>query len=93
MEFGGVYKAKVVEIVAGGLMVQLYPTMKPTLLPNNQLDGRKVNKIAAFDKITKIFENNIFKLKKRFLMVVFRITKLDKRFKSNILVEIQLMEK
>ncbi len=23
-------------------MIQLYPTMKPTLLPNNQLDGRKI---------------------------------------------------
>ena len=23
-------------------MVQLYPTMKPTLLPNNQLEGKKI---------------------------------------------------
>ena len=42
LEFGGIYKAKIVEIVPSGLMVQLYPTMKPTLLPNSQLDGKKV---------------------------------------------------
>ena len=42
MEFGAVYTAKIAEIVAGGLMVQLYPNMKPALLPNSQLEGRKV---------------------------------------------------
>ena len=44
LEFGGVYKAKIVSIVPGGLMIELYPNMKPALLPNNQLDGRKVKK-------------------------------------------------
>jgi polyribonucleotide nucleotidyltransferase len=42
LEFGGVYTAKVVEIRDTGLMVQFYPSMKPVLLPNSQLDGRKV---------------------------------------------------
>ena len=37
------YKAKIVSIVPQGLMVELYPNMKPALLSNNQLDGRKVN--------------------------------------------------
>jgi polyribonucleotide nucleotidyltransferase len=33
-------------------MVQLYPSMKPTLLPNNQLDGRKIaHGIAAQYKV------------------------------------------
>lgn len=30
-------------------MVQLYPTMKPTLLPNSQLDGRKIVHGSASD--------------------------------------------
>jgi len=42
LEFGGVYKAKIIEVVASGLKVQLYPTMQPALLPNSQLDGRKI---------------------------------------------------
>jgi polyribonucleotide nucleotidyltransferase len=41
-EFGGIYSAKVVEIVPSGVMVQLYSTMKPTLLPNSQIDARPV---------------------------------------------------
>ncbi|CAF0929476.1 unnamed protein product [Brachionus calyciflorus] len=49
LEFGGIYKAKIVEIVPSGLMVQLYPTMKPTLLPNSQLDGRKIVHGSASD--------------------------------------------
>ncbi len=43
------YKAKVVELVPSGLMVQLYPTMKPTLLPNSQLEGRKIVHGTASD--------------------------------------------
>lgn len=42
-EFGGIYSAKVVEIVPSGVMVQLFPTMKPTLLPNSQIDARPVS--------------------------------------------------
>ena len=44
LEFGGVYTAKILEIVPGGLMVQFYNGMKPALLPNSQLDGRKIGK-------------------------------------------------
>jgi hypothetical protein len=36
LEFGGVYSAKIVEIIEAGVMVRLYPSMKPILLPNNQ---------------------------------------------------------
>jgi polyribonucleotide nucleotidyltransferase len=43
LEFGGIYSAKVVEVTAMGLMVQLYPNMKPELLHNSQIDSRKVN--------------------------------------------------
>ena len=43
LDFGGVYTAKIVEIRDSGLMVQFYPTMRPALLPNSQLDGKKVN--------------------------------------------------
>lgn len=42
LEFGGVYSAKIVEIIEAGVMVQLYPSMRPILLPNNQLDVKKV---------------------------------------------------
>lgn len=42
LEFGGIYTAKIVEIVPSGLMVTFYPSMKPALLPNSQLDGRKI---------------------------------------------------
>lgn len=42
LEFGGIYKAKIVEVRDIGVMVTLYPTMLPTLLHNSQLDQRKV---------------------------------------------------
>ncbi|KRT82386.1 hypothetical protein AMK59_4395, partial [Oryctes borbonicus] len=42
LEFGGVYKATVVEIRDIGVMVTLYPGMPPALLHNSQLDQRKV---------------------------------------------------
>jgi polyribonucleotide nucleotidyltransferase len=42
LEFGGVYSAKIVEIIEAGVMVRLYPNMKPILLPNNQIDAKKV---------------------------------------------------
>ncbi len=42
LEFGGIYTAKIVEIRSNGILIQLYPTMPPVLLPNSQLDRRKV---------------------------------------------------
>lgn len=42
LEFGAIYKAKVVEIREIGVMVTLYPTMQPALIHNSQLDQRKV---------------------------------------------------
>jgi len=43
LEFGAIYKAKIVEIREIGVMVTLYPSMQPTLVHNSQLDQRKVN--------------------------------------------------
>lgn len=42
LEFGGIYKATIVEIRDIGIMVILYPGMPPALLHNSQLDQRKV---------------------------------------------------
>lgn len=42
LEFGAIYKARIVELKETGAMVTLYPTMVPTLLHNSQLDVRKV---------------------------------------------------
>lgn len=42
LEFGAIYKAKVVEIREIGVMVTLYPSMQPALVHNSQLDQRKV---------------------------------------------------
>jgi polyribonucleotide nucleotidyltransferase len=42
LEFGGIYTGKIVEIRSNGVLIQLYPTMPPVLLPNSQLDRRKV---------------------------------------------------
>lgn len=47
LEFRGIYTAKVVEIRDNGVMIQLYPTMKPTLLHNSQLDVRKISHPSA----------------------------------------------
>lgn len=44
LEFGGIYTSKIVEIRPNGVLIQLYPTMPPVLLPNSQLDRRKVRK-------------------------------------------------
>lgn len=46
LDFGGIYKAKIVEIKEIGVMVTLYDSMKPTLLHNSQLDQRKVCKCS-----------------------------------------------
>ncbi|KAK1133224.1 hypothetical protein K0M31_014577 [Melipona bicolor] len=43
LTFGDIYTAKITEIRETGLMVILYPNMIPTLLPNSQLDQRKIH--------------------------------------------------
>lgn len=43
LEFGGIYKATIVEIRDIGVMITLYPGMPPALLHNSQLDQRKVS--------------------------------------------------
>lgn len=43
LEFGGIYKAKIVEMREIGVMVTLYDSMVPALLHNSQLDQRKVS--------------------------------------------------
>lgn len=42
LEFGAIYKARIVELKETGVMVTLYPNMVPALLHNSQLDIRKV---------------------------------------------------
>ncbi|KAJ0173479.1 hypothetical protein K1T71_010628 [Dendrolimus kikuchii] len=42
LEFGAIYKAKVVEIKDIGVLVTLYPGMAPALVHNTQLDHRKI---------------------------------------------------
>ncbi|CAK9822746.1 Polyribonucleotide nucleotidyltransferase 1, mitochondrial [Anthophora retusa] len=43
LTFGDIYTAKITEIRETGVMITLYPTMVPTLLPNSQLDQRNVH--------------------------------------------------
>ncbi|XP_029169141.1 polyribonucleotide nucleotidyltransferase 1, mitochondrial [Nylanderia fulva] len=43
LEFGSIYTAKIVEIREIGVMVTLYNNMVPVLLPNSQLDQRKIH--------------------------------------------------
>lgn len=51
LEFGGIYTGKIVEIRSNGVLIQLYPNMSPVLLPNSQLDRRKVtNQSNAMNK-------------------------------------------
>ncbi|XP_026743161.1 polyribonucleotide nucleotidyltransferase 1, mitochondrial isoform X1 [Trichoplusia ni] len=42
LEFGAIYKARVVEIKDSGVLVTLYPGMAPALVHNTQLDHRKI---------------------------------------------------
>ncbi|KAL7301453.1 hypothetical protein TKK_0005893 [Trichogramma kaykai] len=49
LEFGGIYTAKIVELKDSGVLVTLYPTMQPALLPNSQLDQRKINHPSALN--------------------------------------------
>ncbi|XP_071869132.1 polyribonucleotide nucleotidyltransferase 1 [Bombus fervidus] len=43
LTFGDIYTAKITEIRETGVMVTLYSSMVPTLLPNSQLDQRKIH--------------------------------------------------
>ncbi|XP_053985161.1 polyribonucleotide nucleotidyltransferase 1, mitochondrial [Hylaeus volcanicus] len=47
LTFGDIYTAKITEIREFGVMVTLYPNMVPTLLPNSQLDRRKIHHPSA----------------------------------------------
>ncbi|CAG9765903.1 unnamed protein product [Ceutorhynchus assimilis] len=47
LEFGGIYKATIVEVRDIGVMVTLYAGMPPALLHNSQLDTRKVGHPSA----------------------------------------------
>lgn len=47
LEFGGIYRAKVVEINDSGVMITVKDGMRPMLLPNNQLDVRSVKHASA----------------------------------------------
>ncbi len=42
-EFGSIYSATIVEILDRGVLVQLHPEMQPVLIPNTQLDAKKVD--------------------------------------------------
>ena len=43
MVFGGIYSAKILELLDRGVMVELHPAMDSVLLHNSQLDNRKVS--------------------------------------------------
>jgi len=47
LEFGAIYTARIVEIREIGVMVTLYSNMIPALLPNSQLDQRKIHHPSA----------------------------------------------
>jgi len=47
LEFGAIYTAKIVEIRETGVMLTLYSNMVPVLLPNSQLDQRKIHHPSA----------------------------------------------
>lgn len=49
LEFGNIYVATIQEIRQNGVMVSLYPNMKPTLLSLAQLDNRSVSHPSALD--------------------------------------------
>ena len=41
-EFGAIYPVTIVEVLDRGILVQLHPEMQPVLIPNSQLDAKKV---------------------------------------------------
>ena len=44
LEFGGIYTGKIVEVRSNGVLIQLHPSISPVLLPNSQLDRRRVKR-------------------------------------------------
>lgn len=68
LDFGGVYSARIVEIRESGVMVQLYPSMHPTLLPNSQLDQRKVSQ-ANFVMYRFLFADHTIRVQESVLRV------------------------
>ncbi|GIY42050.1 polyribonucleotide nucleotidyltransferase 1, mitochondrial [Caerostris darwini] len=64
LEYGNTYNAKIVEIRDNGVMVTLYPSMKPTLLPNKQLSHKKIqhpsalNLVVGQDILVKYFDRD-----------------------------------
>ena len=59
LEFGGIYTGKIVEIRSNGVLIQLYPTMPAVLLPNSQLDRRKVRffySCSIYDGLFSFFQ-------------------------------------
>ncbi|EFN81927.1 Polyribonucleotide nucleotidyltransferase 1, mitochondrial [Harpegnathos saltator] len=49
LEFGAIYTARIVEIRETGVMVTLYSNMMPVLLPNSQLDQRRIHHPSALN--------------------------------------------
>lgn len=49
LEFGAIYTARIVEIREIGVMVTLFSNMMPVLLPNSQLDQRKIHHPKALN--------------------------------------------
>ncbi|GIX94474.1 hypothetical protein CEXT_62831 [Caerostris extrusa] len=49
LEYGNTYNAKIVEIRDNGVMVTLYPSMKPTLLPNKTTKPQKDTASLSFE--------------------------------------------
>jgi polyribonucleotide nucleotidyltransferase len=49
LDFGGIYAAHITELRDNGVLITLYPNMKPVLLHNRELDRRKVSHPSALD--------------------------------------------
>ncbi|KAL8572557.1 hypothetical protein ACOMHN_040461 [Nucella lapillus] len=49
LDFGAIYKGRIVEIRDVGVMVELHPRLQPVLLHNSQLDQRKVQHASALN--------------------------------------------
>ena len=86
-EFGAAYQVTITEILDRGVFVQLHPEMKPIMIPNSQLDARKVTKYLKFKF------NLIFCTFFRLLMLGFWDTKKDKQSWSSTMAMIQLLDK
>lgn len=47
LEFGAIYPCEIVEIRDGGVLISLHSRVPPIMMPNSQLDERKVNHASA----------------------------------------------